>query len=182
MTHEAAAEMAKPEMAKPKAIRNDAAPSWPRRRRARDHFGAVAQDAGVASQDLSPKAKLSACREPFQEALRRGGARVLRNFVSTNETSRKKLEPFPLSLCLEQGQPGIKSPFTPHDETGGPRNDDPKSQESEQSKRRNPAHGAPHGGAHAPRPSSNTTANPGSCVPYHSFPKFPIVYAIEHSA
>ena len=128
MTHEAAAETAKPEMAKPKAIRNDAAPSWPRRRRARDHFGAVAQDAGVASQDLSPKAKLSACREPFQEALAEVARvfTVLRNFVSTNETSRKKLEPFP--LCLEQGQPGIKSPFTPHDETGGPRNDDPKSQ------------------------------------------------------
>lgn len=124
MTHEAAAETAKPEMAKPKAIRNDAAPSWPRRRRARDHFGAVAQDAGVASQDLSPKAKLSACREPFQEAL----AEVARVFsaISSLQTSRKKLEPFP--LCLEQGQPGIKSPFTPHDETGGPRNDDPKSQ------------------------------------------------------
>lgn len=125
MTHEAAAETAKPEMAKPKAIQNDAAPSWPRRRRARDHFGAVAQDAGVASQDLSPKAKLSACRDAVPGGTRRGGARVLRNFVAL-QTSRKKLEPFP--LCLEQGQPGIKSPFTPHDETGGPRNDDPKSQ------------------------------------------------------
>ena len=61
---------------------------------------------------------------PFQEAL----AEVARVFsaISSLQTSRKKLEPFP--LCLEQGQPGIKSPFTPHDETGGPRNDDPKSQ------------------------------------------------------
>ena len=93
MTHEAAAETAKPEMAKPKAIRNDAAPSWPRRRRARDHFGAVAQDAGVASQDLSPKAKLSACREPFQEALAEvaRGATVFSE-ISSLQTSRKKLE------------------------------------------------------------------------------------------
>ena len=98
MTHEAAAETAKPEMAKPKAIRNDAAPSWPRRRRARDHFGAVAQDAGVASQDLSPKAKLSACREPFQEALAEVARdRVLRNFVSTNVEKEARGD-----FCLEQ--------------------------------------------------------------------------------
>ena len=128
MTHEAAAETAKPEMAKPKAIRNDAAPSWPRRRRARDHFGAVAQDAGVASQDLSPKAKLSACREPFQEGRhsQRWRACSPQFRLYKRNVEKEAVEPFP--LCLEQGQPGIKSPFTPHDETGGPRNDDPKSQ------------------------------------------------------
>ena len=99
MTHEAAAETAKPEMAKPKAIRNDAAPSWPRRRRARDHFGAVAQDAGVASQDLSPKAKLSACREPFQEAL----AEVARVFSAISSLQTSSLEKEARGdFCLEQ--------------------------------------------------------------------------------